>query len=675
MNFLLFVSLSSILTEVDSAQFVLDQARTARRKFRSHVTSIEMRLHTKNVLEKIDEPADPVRGITLSQSTLYWHAGRGTRIVESSRYHLQNLGMIGQYNDREWAPIEDWGSDNIAVGQTSVIGPIADDAEQYYRYTYEGPVVVGGEAGFQLRVSPRYAYKPLVEGTLIVSQTDGQVLAADVTFNRSVKMLPEPRLLKIYQTYRRHDGWWIPENAEWTMEAHVPYVGAYQLRTQVRVLHLTMNPSIPVTVFFRPAWSRDIRHEDNRSIWNVPLSQNEKDALHRLANAERRFPDTSLFRKTTASRGWKFKSLPDARFNRVEGFFAGVDLRLTGARIEPFFPNLYVRTKAGYGFSDDRWKYMIEASRGLFGYHVKIGARYYDDIHHKEVESLVGDVFNNSLTSLGYRYDRFNYFYVKGYDVFAEWKPFHILTLSATYTDRDDDSTRQNTNYGLIKSYRQYDPVVGINEGRLRRVSVEGRWTFGDGQGIRPRYPYHIVTVGIEHTNRDWLKSDFHFTKLYSTYRFHIPTTTRGSLDGKFYGGYAQDALPQQYLFILYGGGTPYVMKTVDVGEFQGNYTAAFAIEHNFGGELLERTGLPLLDKGFVDLIPVFRVGYIRASKKTSGSLVNPILSFKRPFYEAGFAIGDIYRIVRIDVSWRLNQRNVGSRNFGLSATAFLWKH
>ncbi len=675
MNVLLFLSLSATLTPSDSAKIVLDRARAARHAFRARVTSMEIRLHTKNVLERTDDLSDPVRGITLSQSTLYWHATRGTRVVESSRYHLQNLGMLGQYDDREWILIEDMGSDNIAVGQTSVIGPLADDAERYYHFSYEGCTDLNDRPAYRLHMTPRLSHKPLVEGTLIISQRDGQLLDADLTFNSSVKMLPEPRILHIRQTYAPHEDLWLPHEAIWTLETSIPYLGAYQLRTHIQVDEAKINPTLPNSIFLRPAWSREGGTEEPRSLWHIPLSESEQSALHRFASNERKPIDTLEFQKRTAPQYWKFKPLPDARFNRVEGLFGGIDVRLSGARIEPFFPNLYVRAKLGYGFSDDRWKYMVEGGRGLFGDRVKIGARYYRDIDHKEIESLVGDVFNNSLTSLGYRYDRFNYFYVKGYDLFTEWKPFHILTLSATYTDRRDDSTLQNTNYGLIKGYSTYDPVIGINEGHLRRISFEGRWTFGDGTGIRPRYPYHIITAGFEHTNRNWLKSDFHFTKFYSTYRFHIPTTARGSLDGKFYGGYAQDELPQQYLFILYGGGTPYVMKTVDVGEFQGNYTAAFTIEHNFGGEMLERTGLPILNRGFLDLIPVFRIGYIRASKKTTGALVNPVLSFKRPFYEAGFAFGDIYRIVRIDFSWRLNQRHVGNRNFGISGSAFLWKH
>ncbi|HNO11783.1 MAG TPA: hypothetical protein PKI67_12710, partial [bacterium] len=152
--------------------------------------------------------------------------------------------------------------------------------------------------------------------------------------------------------------------------------------------------------------------------------------------------------------------------------------------------------------------------------------------------------------------------------------------------------------------------------------------------------------------------------------RFHIPTTRRGSLDGKAALGLGTDRLPNQYLFHLYGGTTPYVLKTVDFREptpnhFQGNRMAALTMEHNFGGTLLERTDLPFLRDGYVDCIPTFSIGFVHASKKTLENLrQNKIQYLRRPLVEAGFAVGDIYRIVRLDFTWRLTQRSKGNRNF-----------
>ncbi len=662
----LFLILGLALSPQDSARSVLDRARQIRQEFHHRVKSFRLELDSKSILEKSHDVGDPVRGLTLAQTTLYWSADHGKRLVERSRYHIQNLGLLGQYNDRQWSVIEDVGAD-FTVGHTTVRGPLSGDAGEYYAFRLEG----SSDGITRLIAEPLDPHQPLGYTIMRIDDATGEVLEIEMKFNQAVKLLPEPGHLSVRQTFQRIDGVLLPHETYWDYEAEIPFAGTYRLMTHVRVVSALINPVIGRGVFFRPLWSREGGFDEGASLWNIPLTEGQRQSLQRLGNANR--TDTSDFRKNKERKNWRWKPLPDARFNRVEGLFAGGELRLSGVRIEPFFPNLYAQAKAGYGFADKRWKYQFEISRGLFGYHLRVGGRYYNDIHHQEVESLVGTTFNNTLTSLGYRYDRFNYFYVKGYDLYTELKPYHHITLSVTYTDRLDDSTRQNTNYGLIRSYEKYAPVVGINEGRLRRVSVEGNWKIGDGKGIRARQPYQILTVGIEHTNPNWLKSDFHFTKFYSTVRFHWPTTARGSLDGKFYSGYAKDALPQQYLFILYGGGTPYVMKTVDVGEFQGNYTVACAIEYNSGGEWLERTGLPGLRRGNIDFIPVLRMGYIRASKQTQGDLVNPVLFFKRPLYEAGFAIGDIYRIVRVDVSWRLNQRHIGSRNFGISATAFLF--
>ncbi len=115
------------------------------------------------------------------------------------------------------------------------------------------------------------------------------------------------------------------------------------------------------------------------------------------------------------------------------------------------------------------------------------------------------------------------------------------------------------------------------------------------------------------------------------------------------------------------------MLKTVALGELEGNYMAAMTVEHNFGGAWLERTGLPILKEGYIDMIPNLSVGYVKISKRTEQFLSYPALDAKKPLIELGLGFGDIYRIARVDVSCRINQLKATKSFWILTASAFLF--
>lgn len=673
-----------------TAEQIIEKAKEAARQNR--LKTYKLRAYTKSFLNTFNKEANAyvAEATTFVHSDIYWRKPNQRREVETAYRHVHKPKFV-EYDDFDFGMIDDFSRESIPVNNTSVAGPLSRVAEQYYRYELLDTTRLNGVAAYQIQVIPRSPHQPLMKGVLTITADSYRLIRADITFNEGVKLFPQPRTFTMRQTFALHNGThWMPDETEWRMHFDFSLMG-FAIKADwysiSKVYESEINPKIDDKIFSqRPVeQTSDARYKDS-TFWKesqiISMTPEEEEGFRQLAtmqeNAKIVYPDLQSFdlKQKKENVRWGFKVLPDFRYNRVEGTFVGGEIQLNNMALKQYVRDVSLKAKLGYGFMDDRYKYTGEIRKAFASRTFTIGTRYYDDIAFRET---AGNVLTNSLTALAYRYDAFSYYYVNGYESFVQIKPRHNLKMEFNYTDRTDDSTSRNAKYALVNwLYKEFDPVYPINIGRLRRLSASATYMFGHGIGIHSREVYWIMEGTIEHSNRGFLKSDFNFTKYYGTARFHYPTTRRGSLDGKLYAGYGTHELPQQYLFDLYGGSSPYALKTVGLREvegnhFQGNYMAELAIEHNFGGEILEHTGLPILRDGHIDLIPTFAVGYAEFSKGTFRHLSDQgVQDLHRPIFEAGFALGDIHRFARLDLSWRLNQRQKGTMNFNVLFSVML---
>lgn len=666
-----------------NAERIIEKAKEASKQNR--LKSYKLRTYTKSFLN-----TQTTEAATFVHSEIYWKKPNHRREVETAYRHIHKPKLF-EYDHFDFGIIDDFSRENIPVSNTSVAGPLSRGSEKFYRFEWVDTVRIGGISAYQIRVIPRTEHQPLMQGILTIASDSYRLMRADITFNQGVKIFPQPQTFTLVQTFALRNGThWLPDETTWRMDVDFSFMG-FNIKAHwysvSKAYETELNPAIDDKIFSKRLVEQtsDARYKDS-TFWNenqiIPMTAEEEEGFRTLASLQENkkiiYPDLQSFelKQKKENVRWGFKILPDFRYNRVEGSFIGGEVQLNNMAFKQYVRGLSLKGKFGYGFMDDRYKYTGEIRQDLFARTLTVGGRYYSDIAYKE---LTGNVLTNSLTALLYRYDAFNYYYVKGYETFLQIKPRYNFKLEFNYTDRTDSSTRRNAKYALVDFlYKRFDPVYPINSGHLRRLSATATYMFGHGTGIVSREVYWIIEGTVEYSGRKWMKSDFNFTKYYTSARFHYPTTRRGSLDGKLYAGYGTHELPQQYLFDLYGGSSPYTLKTVDLREvegnhFQGNYLAALAIEHNFGGELLEYTGLPYLKDGHIDLIPTFGVGYVELSKGTFIHLpYQGVQDLRKPIYEAGFAIGDIHRFARLDVSWRLNQRKAGTRNFGVLLSVLL---
>lgn len=682
-----------LLAGVDpmSADQIIEKAKEASKQNR--LKSYQCKSYTKSFLNIYNKKKNTfeANAMTLVHSVIYWRKPDQRREIETAYRHIHKPKLL-EYDDFDFGMIDDFSRDDIPVNNASVVGPLSKGSEKFYQFQLLDTATINGTLAYKVQIIPKTSHQPLMEGVLIITADTYRLMAVEIAFNNGIKLFPQPRSFTLHQTFALHDGhYWMPDETVWRLQFDLSF-SKYNVKAEwysvSKVYDCEINPTINDKIFSKRLveQSVDARYKDS-TFWSenqiISMTPEEESGFHNLASLQENkkilYPDLESFelKQRKENVRWGFKILPDFRYNRVEGAFAGGEIQFNNLALKHYVRGLSLRGKYGYGFEDDRHKYTGEIRQAVVSRFFILGSRYYDDIAYKE---LTGNVLTNSLTALGYRYDAFNYYYVRGYEVFAEVNPRHDFKMNFNFTDRIDSSARQNAKYALVDFlYKKFDPVYRINNGKLRRLSASATYTLGHGRGNVSREVYWIIEGTVEHSNRGFLKSDFNFNKYSANARFHYPTTRRGSLDGKIYAGCGTHELPQQYLFDLYGGSSPYSLRTVDLREaegnhFVGNYMAALTVEHNFGGQLLEQTGLPFLEYGHLDFIPTFGIGYVQLSKATREHLEYLPINYdhRKPIMEAGFALGDIHRFARVDFSWRINQRKAGTRNFGIVLSVLL---
>ena len=136
---------------------------------------------------------------------------------------------------------------------------------------------------------------------------------------------------------------------------------------------------------------------------------------------------------------------------------------------------------------------------------------------------------------------------------------------------------------------------------------------------------------------------------------------------GKIWG-----QVPYPLLKLHEGNGTyfydPYAFACMDYYEFASDRWVAGFFEHHFNGFFLGR--IPLLKRLKWREVLICKGVWGRLSDRNNGSLPGtdaPLLfprgmgSVSKPYFEAGFGIENIFRLVRIDCIWRLTHRDANA--------------
>ena len=284
--------------------------------------------------------------------------------------------------------------------------------------------------------------------------------------------------------------------------------------------------------------------------------------------------------------------------------------------------------------------------------------------------SVIGTGQNNRLTNvnlskLSLQAEPFKNFVVS---ISGSYK---TLSSASEFFSLDYNDT--STPSGISSQIKQFETIFTANYYPGRKVAGFGveRTTNSD----KLRNIFLQVTRG----SKNLFNSDFDYTKVQFSYSQPWFIGGFGRLKTSLEAGKTFGEVPLGLLSVVPGNQTYFAFfntfNQLDFYEFVTDTYTTFHLEHNFNGRLLAR--VPLIRKLNLRAIVGFRSAWGQLSDEnillntTNNPAQITLLSpTEKPYYEYSVGIGNIFKILRLDVNFRGNYLdNQGARKLGVTFT------
>ncbi len=650
--------------------------------------------------------------ITESISQAYWDKELGNREILKSRRQTANIEGSDNFAGVSYLP--NFYDDNLDIVEFEVVGVTHPNALKFYNFELVDFSKIDDKVIFEIEVSSKRKLQPLFEGTIFVQDEDYALIAVRLKPNSVIVFPPPIQDFNMYyeQQFSNFGGeFWLPVDfrMEGTIEVGVPGLRFPPIGfKQVSKLNdYLVNTELPDSIFTDTDWfkidSTSINKTDSlftATVDVVPLSKVELEAYDTLdstATLEKAFRPKGFLtrfidmdddddgdsevtvRVETSSDGTQttyrerkeptaFERLRqntsiDARFNRVDAIYAGIEHqkryldRRFRSRLRLGYSLGYEEVSHG---ADVSW-WPLKTTRRfalIAGYDFKTETRYSSDLFKKETLS--------TMPLFGYS-DYFDYYRSEGIFVGGAYAlKGYNRSLNARYKYEQHSSIDYKTSYDLFGSsfVQRFNPAV--QEGTLSLLSVS--YESGEGAEAWGVIGADNIKLSVEQSLKA-IGSDWNFTRFnidiyrrYSTFyqRRFIPNT----LDIRINAGTFIGELPVQKngaIDAALGYFTPFgAFRSKRYVPYEGASFAAIHAEHNFRSTPFELLGIPNAAKSGISLITFGGIGKTWLPEKQKQFFLSNLgylpSNAETPHAEVGVSISNIFSLFRIDLAYRLDE-------------------
>ncbi len=324
-------------------------------------------------------------------------------------------------------------------------------------------------------------------------------------------------------------------------------------------------------------------------------------------------------------------------------------------------------TYGAYGTFDEKWKYSISADWG-FGKEKRrqkrIGASYKYDIEQ------LGRSFNqleidNILTSLVQYGGTASRNYVTDFTAYAENNWITGLLTRFSYFNNSISPT-SNTNFqqisegGVISDVSQYNAngVALTFKFSYLNTQLDGKFYTRDEQKVIFR-KFPDVSLEGRWADKNTFGSGLNFTKCNILFKQNVRLQKLGYLQYYIEAGKTIGTVPYPYLNIPFGNqlvfNDEYAFNLMNFLEYASDQFIAAHVQHHFGGLILDH--IPLINKLKWRNFIFARAYWGQLTDKNNQQVYLFPENLRAPnngYYEVGFGIENIFKIARVDFTWRL---------------------
>jgi len=586
--------------------------------------------------------------------------------------------------------IQNFYSDDIQFFGRQLVGPISDNALNYYYYYIEDTLAIDNKNVFQIYFSTIDENDPGFYGRIFISSKTYDLLKIDIDLNSAANPGGLFTNVNIFQQFVPYENnIYVPIDYRLFVEGN--YLGLFKFGFEINSIlyDYEINPALDKNDFgmlvlkVQPeADKKDSSYW--RDIQTIPSSLYEVEAYRRidsLASIETTFWDRFSFfadRLYLNDNFYVQGIMGLYHFNHVEGHSLDLSTGFQSLFNDRFNGSLDL----SYGFSDKKFKKDLNFLFLLGEYRTtSVSIGIYDKTNILFDESDNYNAFTSTITSLFGKYDFRDYYRTSGFSVDYKSEIFPILSLNLGFINRTDRSLSSKSDFSFFNKNKSYPTNSSVYDKKLNAVKVGFQFDFRkyieDGKFRRRMGESGSnISFGGEAMFSDpsLLKSEMDF----QMYSLNVNSRIRSFASTYFNllleGNISKGAVPIQIMKALPGNiessGKNNTFRTLGVGEVFGDKTITAFVEYNFGTELWRLLNFTLLQDLQINLTAFVNAAYLDISQSSRAILSNDFKSFKNPFYESGFSIGHPLIPLRIEFTWKLNHR--GSNNFVLGINTFV---
>lgn len=603
-------------------------------------------------------------------------------VIKATKISGVNNESVAQFTGKIYQKVNLY--DNfINVFDQGLVSPIADAGLFYYKYYLIDSAFIGNKWCYQVTFKPKRKMEPTFTGDFWVNDTTWAIVKAQVRLAEKVNLNFVNDLVASAEYQQVNDTLWFPSQISLFVDFNLTdkTTGFFGRKT---ISYSKVKIKVPIEDTIQAIQSNVVVQEgalkQDANYWDKsrPFELTKKEAkIYEMVDSVKHVPMyktfidiINMFVNYYYVVGY-FEIGPYYKtysFNEIEGN----RFRVSGRTSNKFSKKLMIYGFTAYGDKDNRFKYGLGTLYMLNkNPREAINLDYKSDIEQlgQSPNALTKD---NILTSVLRRNPNYKLTLVNEFSSYylKEWFNGFSNTLRFSYkTIYPSDSIS-------FKIKAIGDSLKNITNTSL---SLNTRWlknekyVAGEFDRVSLGSDYPEINFDVTGAVKGLFGSDYEYVKLHASYyhKFSINPIGYARLiidAGKIFG-----TVPYPLLQLHEGNETyafdRFAFNMMNYYEFASDqYTSVF-LEHHFQGFFLNHMPLMRRLKWREVVSGKFLVGSINDKNKNVLEFPSGLGEVSKPYMEVGAGVENIFKVIRIDVMWRLTHLdNPNIEKFGVRA-------
>ncbi|MDQ7818167.1 MAG: DUF5686 family protein [Melioribacteraceae bacterium] len=696
----------TVLPGENPANEIIRRAIAAKIKREKKINSYIFKAYTKGLVKTTKDITTTDRSVGISIGTKDTGALKITGIIEN-----ESIGYFKKpdnYKDEIIARkqsantpstiniltggrlLQNFYTNDIQFFNRPLVGPISDDALEYYYYIIEDTLAMDDKNVFQVFFEPIDKADPGFYGKLFIADGSFDLIKLDVNLNKAANPGGLFSVINIFQQFVPFDNNIVmPIDYRVFVEGNFLGIAKFGFELNTVFYNYEINSQIDddyfdmVIIKVMP----DADKKDStfwRSTQTIPNTLAEVDAYRRIDSLEsipRNFWDDFSILSSTIRLSDNYSITgPIAlySFNNITGHSLNFGINI----FNELDRRLNLDADVSYGFSDKKFQTNLYAGYFLGDYRTTtLSLKAYNKLTDLFGESVKYNKMTSTLTSIFGKYDFRDYYYTKGFEAKITGEIFPVLRGGIGFINRTDNNAYSNSNFSLLNKSKTYRANKLIYETKINAITAEFTLDFRkymeDGY-YRRRISFGEANVILSgkalFSDQSALRSSLNFQMYEINFSGYLPSFKSTLFNFQLKGIYSDGPVPYQMMYSLPGNiessGKAFSFRTLNIGEEFGDKGVVLMAQYNWNDELFRLLKIPYLKDWQLVLTTHFSAALLQISDKSKSILPHLFTEFKHPFYEIGFGIGQSLFPITLEFTWRLNYR--GKNDFVIGLNTFI---